>query len=254
MFKLKQSSPRACWIVGHRGAMGHAPENTFSSFDEGRHMGAEFVECDVHLSKDNEIIVMHDESVDRTTNGAGLIKNLKLSQIKKLDAGSWYSKKFKGERVPTLKELLEWARHKTALNKYQMGVAIEIKNEPVNYPAMAEKLVQAVNEAGMGARVVVISFDHDVLKQIKKIDPKIATGILYSEPLKNPIQRAIDVQADALFPRRTLITQSLVQKAHQKGLAVATWTVNEVPEMKRLLACKIDAIATNFPDRLNKII
>src|SRR3989344_286919 len=167
MFKLKQSSPRACWLVGHRGAMGHAPENTLASFDLARQMGAEFVECDVHLSADKEVVVVHDERVDRTTDGAGLIKNLKLSQIKKLDAGSWYSKKFKGEKVPSLRELLSWLKHKTSLNKYQMGVAIEIKNEPVRYRDIAERLSDVLTETGMASRVVVISFDHGVVKQLK---------------------------------------------------------------------------------------
>lgn len=240
--------------MGHRGAMGHAPENTLSSFDLARQMGAEFIECDVHLSKDKEVIVMHDERVERTTNGAGLIRDLKLSQIKRLDAGSWFSRKFKDEKVPTLRELLEWTRHKTSLHKYQMGVAIEIKNEPVKYPEIAEKLVQVLTETGMDSRVVIISFDHAVLKKMKSINPKIATGILFDEPLKDPIQRAFDMDSDALFPRRNLVTKTLVQKAHQKGIAVATWTVNEPKEMQRIIACGIDAIATNFPDRLNGIL
>src|SRR3989338_8852408 len=223
MFKLKQSSPRACWLVGHRGAMGHAPENTIASFEVGRQMGAEFVECDVHLSKDKEVIVIHDERVERTTNGAGLIRDLRLSQIKRLDAGSWFSKKFKGETVPTLRELLDWTKHKTSLHKYQMGVAIEVKNEPVRYLDIAERLVEAIAEAGMESRVVVISFDHGGVKRLKILNPKIATGILYNDALEDPIRRAFNMKADALFPLRNLVPQTLVQKAHQSGLAVATW-------------------------------
>lgn len=254
MFKLKQSSPRACWLVGHRGAMGHAPENTMASYDLARSMGAEFVECDVHLSADKEVIVMHDERVERTTDGAGLIKNLKLSQIKKLDAGSWYSKKFKGEKVPSLRELLNWIKHKTSLNKYQMGAAIEIKNEPVRYLDIAERLTDVILETGMGSRVIVISFDHGVVKQLKILNPKIATGILYRDPMEDPFKRALSIKADALFPRRHLVTKELVQTAHKNGLAVATWTVNDPEEMKNLISCKVDAIATNYPDRLNKIL
>src|SRR3989338_7118196 len=197
MFKLKQSSPRACWLVGHRGAMGHAPENTMASFDLARHMGAEFVECDVHVSSDKEVLVMHDERVERTTNGAGLIKDLKLSQIKKLDAGSWYSKKFKGEKVPALRELLNWVKHKTSHHKYQMGGAIEIKNEPVRYPDIAERLADVISETGMASRVVAISFDHEVVKQLKSLTPKIATGILYRDPMEDPFKRALSIKADA---------------------------------------------------------
>jgi len=254
MFQLKLSSPRACWLVGHRGAMGHAPENTIPSFDLARQMGAEFVECDVHLSKDKEVIVIHDERVERTTNGTGLIKNLTLSQIKKLDAGSWYSKKFKGVKVPTLRELLNWIKPKTSQNKYQMGVAIEIKNEPIRYPDIAKRLSDVISEMGMTSRVVIISFDFAVIKQLKILNPKLATGILYHEPMKNLFKIAQSVKADALFPRRHLITQELVNTAHKAGLAVATWTVNDPEEMKKLISYKVDAIATNFPDRLNEIL
>ena len=254
MFKLKQSSPRACWLVGHRGAAGHAPENTMASFECAQNMGAEFVECDIHLSRDKEVIVMHDERVERTTDGAGLIKDLTLAQIKRLDAGKWHSKKFKGEKVPTLKELLSWAKHKTSKHGYQMGVAVEIKNEPVRYLDIAERLVEVLEETGMSQRVIVISFDHGIVKRVKIVDKRIATGILYNEPMEDPIQRAFDMKAEAIFPRRHMITKELVRKAHAEGLAVATWTVNEPAEMKKIIACGIDAIASNFPDRLDKIL
>ncbi len=254
MFKLKQSAPRGCWLVGHRGAMGHAPENTMASYRLAQQMGAEFVECDVHLSKDKKVIVMHDEAVEGTTNGTGLIKNLSLDQIKRLDAGKWFSKKFRGEKVPTLEELLAWVKIQTSLRGFQMGLAIEIKNEPVRYLELPERLVKAVTGAEMVQRVILISFDHGALKRVKNLNKKIATGILYDRPLEDPIQRAFDMKAEALFPRRNLITKEMVLKAHNKGLAVATWTVNDPLEMKKIHACGVDAIATNYPDRLNEIL
>ena len=108
-----QKPPRKCWLVGHRGAMGYAPENTMSAFKTGLKMGADFVECDVHLSKDNKCVVMHDESLERTTSGHGLIRDTLSSKIRKLDAGAWLSKSFRGERVPMLADLLNWARSRT---------------------------------------------------------------------------------------------------------------------------------------------
>ena len=254
MLRLKQSSPRAAWLVGHRGAMGHAPENTLSSFVLAQKMGAEFVECDVHLSKDKRCIVMHDEGVERTTNGLGLIRDLTVKQIRNLDAGSWFSRKFKGEKVLTLDELLLWTKKQSSLSGFQLGMAIEIKNEPVRYLAIEENVIGSVVKAGMESRVILISFDHGVVKRAKAANRKIAAGILFDRPLNDPFQRARDVRADALFPRRHLVTRDLVQKAHKKGLAVATWTVNEVREMKKILACGVDAMATNYPDVLNKIL
>lgn len=254
MLRLRQSSPRACWLVGHRGAMGHAPENTMASFRKAREMGSEFVECDVHISKDGKCIVIHDESVERTTDGQGLIRDLTLSQIRKLDAGSWAAKEFKGERVPTLQDLLLWAKLHTSRRGFQMGIAIEIKNEPVRYDRIEERVIKAVEDCGMESRVILISFDHGVVKRAKAVNSKISAGILYNRSIEDPLRRARELGADALFPRRHLVTKDLVRKAHARGLAVATWTVNDPREMRKLLSYKIDAIASNYPDRLNRIL
>ena len=119
--------------VGHRGAKGHAPENTFASFNLALEMGVNAVETDVHLSKDGEVVLIHDHTVDRTTDGRGFVKDMTLRELKQLDAGSWYDTRFAGQRIPTLTELLEWARGR-------VGVAIEIKNGPIYYPGIAEKV------------------------------------------------------------------------------------------------------------------
>lgn len=254
MFKFKENSSRACWLVGHRGAMGHAPENTMASFLCAQKMGADFVECDVHLSKDRKCVVMHDESVERTTDGSGLIRDLISGKIKSLDAGSWFSERYKGERALLLQELLEWAKKEISLMGLPMGVVIEIKNEPVRYLGIAEKVIETVRKAHMEERVILISFDHGVVKRAKIADPHISTGILYNRPLENPFRRADEVRADALFPRRHLVVKSLVREAHKNKLFLATWTVNEVGEMKKMLNCGVDALATNFPEKLNRLL
>lgn len=253
MLILKNTSPRRCWLIGHRGAMGHVPENTMSSFRLAQKMGAELCECDVHLSKDKKCIVIHDESVERTTNGYGLIRDLSSNEIKKLDAGAGFSKKFKKEKVPLLKELLNWAREERSLSGMPMSVVIEIKNEPVRYFGIEEKVIATVKKAKMEDRVILISFDHGVVKRAKRLARNIATGILYNRPLENPVRRAREIGADAIFPRRNMVTKSLVQKAHSANLTIATWTVNKIWEMKKIIRCGVDAIATNFPDRLNKL-
>ncbi len=246
-------SPRP-WIIGHRGAMGHAPENSLASFNLAKNMGADFVECDVHLSKDKKCIVMHDESVERTTNGYGLIRDLSSAEIKKLDCGAWYSKKFKGEKVLILDELLLWVKNQSSFAGNPMGLVIEIKNEPVRYLGIEKMVLEAVKRNGMGDRVILISFDHGAVKRAKQIDRSIPAGILYNRPLEDPFKRAREVDADALFPRRHMITKSLVNRARKNKYFIATWTVNEEEEMKKIAAAGIDAIASNFPDRLNKIL
>lgn len=254
MLNLKEKSPRGCWLVGHRGAKGHAPENTMSSFLCSLKMGADLVECDVHLSKDRKCVVMHDEGLERTTSGSGLIRDTYSSAIKNMDAGSWFSKKFKNEKVPLLDDLLSWAQKQITTLGRPPGVVIEIKNEPIRYREIEKEVLKSVLKTKMQDRVIIISFDHGVIKRTKMLNPNIAAGILYREPLEDPFERARQVQADALFPRRHLVTTDLVRKAHQKKIALATWTVDQTAEMKKMVRWELDAIATNYPDQLNKIL
>lgn len=254
MLNLIKTAPRKAWLVGHRGAMGHAPENTMASFACGWKMGADLVECDVHVSKDGKCVVMHDEALERTTDKGGLIRDLPVSQIKKADAGAWLSKKFKGERVPLLAELLAWARDEYSAQELPMGVVIELKNEPVRYADFEKYVIREVLDARMEDRVILISFDHGVIKRAKAHHEGIAAGILYNRPLEDPVRRAKEMKADAIFPRRNFVTKKLVELAHRAGLAVGTWTVNEEREMKKIVACGADAIATNYPDLLNRVL
>ena len=251
---FKRSPPRGCWVVGHRGAMAYAPENTMASFRLGLALGADFVECDVHLSRDGRCIVMHDGRLDRTTDGRGLLKDLSAAQIRRLDAGSWYGGKFEGEKVPPLSELLAWAKGRKTLPGLPLGVVIEIKDDPAPYRGIENAVVREVLRAGMQGRVAVISFDHAAVKRIKALRKDFSTGILYAEKLADPFARARQVNADALFPRRNLVNRSLVAEARKKGLLVAVWTVNEAPEMRRLQACGVAAMASNAPDRLAKTL
>jgi glycerophosphoryl diester phosphodiesterase len=234
--------------------MGYAPENTMPAFRCGHEMGADFLECDVHLSKDRKCVVMHDEGLERTTSGAGWIRDMRSSQIKKFDAGSWFSRKFKGTPVPLLEELLSWASAQTTSQNRPLGIVIEIKNEPIRYFQIEKKVIETVFKTRMQDRVIVISFDHGVVKRAKIICPDIATGILYREPLENPFDRAKQVRADALFPRRHLVSPALVAKAHKKRIPVIPWTVNQKREMKKLIGFGVDGITTNYPERLNKIL
>lgn len=254
MLNLLQTAPRRAWLVGHRGAAGLAPENTMASFRAAHALGADLVECDVHISKDGRCVVMHDEALERTTNKEGLIRDLSSAAIRRADAGSWASKKFRGEKVPLLSDLLSWAEGAFSRQGLPMGVVIEIKNEPVRYFEIEKKVIREVLERGMEERVVLISFDHGAVKRAKAFCKKIATGMLYNRPMEDPLRRARELKADAIFPRRNFITKSLVTRAHAQGLAVATWTVNERPEMKRILASGADAVTTNFPNILNSML
>src|SRR5438445_3289928 len=151
--RLEQERGRV-WVVGHRGAMGHCPENTLASFERGLELGADWIEMDVHLSRDGELVVIHDETVDRTTNGSGLVQDHTLVELNELDAGSWFGAAYVGQRIPTLGEVLDWARFRGAV------LDIEIKNAPIYYAGIEEMVVHTLDRYGMTDQAIVISFDH----------------------------------------------------------------------------------------------
>jgi glycerophosphoryl diester phosphodiesterase len=153
-----------------------------------------------------------------------------------------------------LDELLAWARRRKTRFGKPLGIVIEIKNDPVRYRGIERKVLASVRKAGMQDRVVVISFDHAAVRRFRRLKPSIPVGLLYSEPLPRAVERAVRAQADALMPRRTLVTRGLVEQARKSGLKVATWTVNETPDMKRVLGCGVHAVTTNFPDRIKPLL
>ncbi len=238
--RLRQQRGRV-WIVGHRGAMGYRPENTMSSYVHALELGADWVECDVHLSRDGHLIVIHDETLDRTTNGHGLVRDHTLKELKQLDAGE-------GERIPTLNELLDWARH------HDTVVDIEIKNAPLYYEGISDKVVAALREARMTEQAIVISFDHAAVGRIKELEPRVATGVLYAcRPADAGLGLATAVNADALLPHYAYVTKEDVQTAHAAGLSVAPWATSDPDILRQLIAAQVDAIGTNHPDVLRRV-
>jgi len=232
--------------VGHRGAKGHAPENTAISFSVAAGMGVNVVETDVHLSKDGEVVLIHDHMVDRTTDGHGYVKDLTLAELKKLDAGSWYDARFAGERILTLDELLSWARDRIA-------VAIEIKNGPIYYPDIVAQTIAALRRHGMTRQAILISFDHLALREAKQIAPEIVTGILYVGGLADPVAAARAAGADALHPHWAYVTPELVQTVHAAGLALSPWNPNDLPTIRMLSQMGVDSVGTDYPELFDQI-
>lgn len=239
--RLQQERGRV-WIVGHRGAMGYCPENTLVSFERGLELGADWIELDVHLSKDGALIVIHDETLDRTTNGHGLVRDHTLTQLRSLDAGN-------GQKLLTLDEVLDWARRRDTL------LDIEIKNAPVFYPGIEDKVVQAIHAADMVDQLIVISFDHAAVKRVKELEPNIATGVLYAcKPTDGGVSLANAAHADAVLPHWAYVTQEDVSAAHAAGLAVAPWASSDPAVLKGLVHAGVDAIGTNHPDVLKQVL
>lgn len=246
--RLQQERGRV-WIVGHRGAMGHCPENTLASFERGLALGADWIELDVHLTRDGGLAVIHDERVDRTTNGRGLVNELTLDELRRLDAGAWYAPEFAGQRVPTLDEVLAWARARGAI------LDIEIKNVPMFYAGIEAAVVEALRRHAMREQAIVISFDHHAVRRVKELDPGIVTGVLYvGRPVDGGVSLGRQAGADALLPQWASVTAADVALAHAAGLVVAPWATSDPPALERLVAAGVDAIGTNHPDVLRRLL
>jgi glycerophosphoryl diester phosphodiesterase len=234
-------------IVGHRGAMGYCPENTLASFERAAALGATWVELDVHLSQDGSLVVIHDERLERTTSGHGLVRDHDLESLQRLDAGAWFGPDFGGLRIPTLDEVLDWARRR------DVGVDVEIKNAPLFYDGIEAAVLATVERHAMRERVLISSFDHPAVQRLKALEPRLLTGVLYSCRPADPLALARQAGADVLLPHWTFVTPDDVAAAHAAGLAVATWTTSDPSVLRSLIAAGVDAIATNHPDVLRAV-
>ena len=237
--------------LAHRGFSGKYPENTRRAFvaaiDEGRCDG---FESDVHLSRDGEPVIIHDDELDRTSNGKGPVKDHSFAELRKLDMGSWMGAEFAGEQMMHLDELLELVlEHNKVLN-------LEIKNYEIFYKGIEEKVIERIRAMGAADRVFLSSFNHISMKRCKEIDAKIPAGLLYGQPLIDADEYAGRHGLDALHPRISCLCFSpdLVEKSHGRGLKVHFWTVNTAEEMRLCLEKKADGIITNYPDRLSGIM
>lgn len=250
--------------ISHRGASGHAPEHTFPAYDLGEMMGGDYIEIDLQMTKDGELIAMHDETLDRTTEETGMIKDFTLEEIKKLDAGYWFNETFPekakpdymGLQVPTLREIIE--RFGSTARLY-----IETKS-PDFYPGMEEKLLDILYEYNLIGenqpigKIMVQSFSADSLKKIHQMDDSIPLIQLlsYYAPavITNEEVAKIKEYAVGIGMHYTAISPGYVKKVRDSGLLIYPYTVNEKEDMEMLLDWGVTGMFTNYPDRLNEVV
>lgn len=238
-------------VIGHRGASGLYPENTMTSFEAAFGLGADMVELDVQLSKDGIPVVSHDPAVDRCTDGKGDIHSYTFSQLQSFDAGSWFSKRFRNEHIPSLEEVLAYSRNKMAVN-------IEIKsvrNIPVG--SVVESTLAIVSNSGMGAHILFSSFDKTVLKEIRKRQPQSLIGFLYEkdpQTKEDPIDSMRHLSADTFNVGKRDMKKGLRKSIADLNYPFLVYTVNRVSEMKKWIAYGAGGLFTNRPDRLRKVV
>lgn len=212
-------------VVAHRGASFLEPENTIKAIEKAVKIGADFVEVDVRMSKDNKLVIMHDPDVNRTTDGNGFVKDYTLQELKKLDAG-------KGETIPTLDEVISCV-------KDRVGLVIEIKE-----PGTEGKILEKIDENNL-ENVILTSFYHKSIKNARKMNPSVDAGIIFTGQPVDVKQMASNASANIIFPSYRYMNEDMVKQAKNKGISVYPWTIDEPEILKKFVEMGADGIVTN---------
>jgi len=245
------SKPHRPLNLAHRGARQVAPENTLAAFCAALDIpGCDGVELDVHLSADGQIVVIHDFTLDQTTDGHGPVGAKTLAELKQLDAGSWKDRRFAGERIPTLKEALDVLGDRAIIN-------IELKSRMAHRTGLEARVVELVLQQCLGQRVILSSFDPLAIWRVKRLAPHLVTGLLYAPKMPFYLRRAWLrplVHPDALHPHHALISPDWMRWAKARGYRVNVWTVNEPAAMRQMADFGVDAIITDRPEVLAELL
>lgn len=230
-------------VFAHRGASGYAPENTLPAFELADRQKADGIELDVQLTKDGQVVVIHDEKIDRTSSGSGFVRDYTLEELRQFSFDH-HMDQYQGVKIPLLKEVLELVKPGS------MEVNIELKTGIFWYQGIEEKTLEIVKEAGMEDRVIYSSFNHYSVQKIKELDPSAQTAYLYSDVMLDVEKYAAATGVEGIHPAVYHMYMSDFAEAYKKsGLKVRVWTVNEEEDMKRFIEEDVEAVITNYPDR-----
>jgi len=223
------------FIWAHRGASARAPENTMSAFQAAEEAGADGIELDVHLSREGVPVVIHDDTVDRTSDGTGRVSDKRISELLDLDAGAWFSETCTGERIPLLADVLAWAGTRLRIN-------IEIKDED------AGQVVMQTLQDFPRARVLISSFHHKALFRLRQFDTSLPIGFLIETPFwRLSVRRAIACSAESFHPSAKYLTRNLITACHDKGLSIFPWTDGKHLRKSDMLRRGVDGYFTDLP-------
>jgi glycerophosphoryl diester phosphodiesterase len=226
-------------VIGHRGASGTTPENTLVAFRRAEELGADMVELDVQRTRDGEVVVIHDFTLDRTTDGTGRVGEHTLVELARLDAGSWFGARFRGERIPTLGQVLD-----------AIALPVNVELKPVGDEGLEEQALAVVTRAGALDRVVFSSFVADALVRLRALSREAALAVLWEHhPLPEAVRLAEGVHATALHLRNDAATPDALALLASAGLPVRVWTVNDPDEFARLAGADVDGVFTDHPER-----
>ncbi|RAK18709.1 glycerophosphoryl diester phosphodiesterase [Anoxybacillus vitaminiphilus] len=233
-------------IYAHRGFSGKYPENTMLAFQKAYDVGVDGIELDVQMTKDGEIVVIHDERIDRTTNGIGYVKDFLYKQLRLFDAGSWFHDCFARQRIPALREVLEWVQN---VDKKIM-INIELKNNVIDYPHLEEKLLKMIEQFQLEKQVILSSFNIRSMGKVRQLHPTIHIGTLFAGVNESAIQSTKLVNAQAIHGDLSFVLSSEGKEAATQGMKLRVYTVNDAKVVPLLRNAKVSALMTDFPNEL----
>ncbi|MFW6016656.1 MAG: glycerophosphodiester phosphodiesterase [bacterium] len=233
------------YIISHRGASGDTPENTLASFKRAIDQKTDGIELDVHLTKDEIPVVIHDETIDRTTDGSGYIKNFTYEELNKYDAGNYFDEKFKGEKIPALKQVLELSDNLKIIN-------IELKNNKIYYDSLEEKVLKLIEEFDIKDKVIISSFNHYSINKLRSIDKNIELAILYKSWLFEPWLYAERLKINNIHPHYLAVNKEIISKCNNNDIRVNVYGTNERENIKRIIENGADMIICDYPGEVRK--
>ena len=228
--------------LAHRGFSGRYPENTMLAFEKAVEAGCDGIELDVHLSADGELVIIHDEWVDRTTNGTGTVKDMTLQELRELDASGLFPGQYGINRIPTLKEYFDLAEGTGILTN------IELKTSVFTYPGIEEKTLAMIDRYGLRSRIVISSFNHYSVLHMQALAPDMTYGFLEESRLIDTPGYTSSHHVQAVHPEFHMVDEEFMASANSHGIAVNVWTVNTAEEMREMAALGVGMIIGNFPD------
>lgn len=237
-----------CRNYAHRGFSGDYPENTMIAFEKAIEVGCEGIELDVHFSKDKELVIIHDESIDRTSNGKGWVKDLTYNELCKVDFSYKFADKVGFQRIPTLREYFELVKNKNIITN------IELKTGVFDYPGIEQAVYNLICEYDLKDKVIISSFNHFSVMRMKLIDSEIRCGFLTESWILNAGRYVKDNHVEAYHPIFRMLNQEITEDLKKHSCEINTWTVNEEEDIKEMIGLGVNGIISNYPNRVRRIL
>ena len=235
-------------IFAHRGFSGKYPENTMLAFEKAVEIGVDGIELDVHLTKDNEIVIIHDEDIKRTCDGEGFVKDMTLEELRKFDASATFRGVYGFCGIPTLREYFELVKDTPIITN------IELKTGVYEYHTIEQRVIDMVREFGLSEKIIFSSFNHFTVKRCEEIAPEIKRGFLTGDWIYDFGKYTAERNVQCCHPWHVSLSEEVIREMHEAGCEINTWTVNEYADIEKLSAWGVDSLIGNFPDRMIEVL